>query len=96
MPVARFSRRAEADLLAISTYTVETWDINQAVRYLSELEACCQQLAMLHHWAASAMKSARDFSVLSMAATSFSIGRSAAAFRFRVFCTSVCCPSAIH
>ena len=45
MPVARFSRRAEADLLAIGTYTVETWDVHQAVRYLSELEACCQQLA---------------------------------------------------
>ena len=45
MSVARFSRRAEADLLAIGTHTVETWGINQAEHYLSELEVCCQQLA---------------------------------------------------
>ena len=45
MPVARYSRLAEADLLAIGTYSLETWGIEQTVNYLGELEACCQQLA---------------------------------------------------
>jgi len=42
---ARFSRRAEADLLAIADYTLRTWGKDQAVRYLDGLEACCQMLA---------------------------------------------------
>ena len=29
----------------IGTYTLETWGIEQTVRYFEELEACCQQLA---------------------------------------------------
>ena len=45
MPVARFSRRAEADLLGIGAYTLEHWDVNQAISYLTELEVCCQGLA---------------------------------------------------
>ena len=45
MSRARFSRLAEADLVNIGTYTLETWGIEQTVRYLAELEACCQQLA---------------------------------------------------
>ena len=41
----RFSRRAEADLLRIGDYTLRKWGEAQAVRYLGELEACCQMLA---------------------------------------------------
>jgi toxin ParE1/3/4 len=41
----RFSRRAEADLLGIGDYTLRTWGRAQAVRYLGELEVCCQMLA---------------------------------------------------
>jgi len=41
----RFSRRAEADLLSIATYTLKTWDGDQAARYIDDLEACCQRLA---------------------------------------------------
>jgi toxin ParE1/3/4 len=41
----RFSRRAEADLLSIGEYTLCKWGENQAARYLSELEDCCQMLA---------------------------------------------------
>jgi toxin ParE1/3/4 len=41
----RFSRRAEADLLDIGAYTLRTWGEKQAVRYLNEIEACCQRLA---------------------------------------------------
>jgi toxin ParE1/3/4 len=40
----RFSRRAEADLLSISDYTVQRWGATQAARYLGELETCCQTL----------------------------------------------------
>jgi toxin ParE1/3/4 len=40
----RFSRRAEADLIGISMHTLRTWGEAQAVRYLNELEACCQML----------------------------------------------------
>jgi toxin ParE1/3/4 len=41
----RFSRRAEADLLSIGAYTVRTWGEDQAIRYIDDLEACCQMLA---------------------------------------------------
>jgi len=41
----RFSRRAEADLLAIGAYTLRTWGERQAVVYIDGLEACCQMLA---------------------------------------------------
>jgi plasmid stabilization system protein ParE len=42
----RFSRRAEADLLSIGDYTLRKWGKAQATRYLGELEACCQTLAL--------------------------------------------------
>ena len=45
MPLFRFSRRAEADLLAIVAYTFRTWGKDQVVRYIDGLEACCQMLA---------------------------------------------------
>ena len=41
----RLSPLAEADLLSIATYTLRTWGEAQTIRYLDELEACCQQLA---------------------------------------------------
>jgi toxin ParE1/3/4 len=41
----RFSRRAEADLLSIGDYTLRTWGVDQALRYIDDLEACCQMLA---------------------------------------------------
>lgn len=41
----RFSRRAEADLLGISDYTLRTWGEEQADRYLGQLEECCNRLA---------------------------------------------------
>ena len=45
MPRPRFSRLAEADLVDIGAYTLETWGTEQTVRYLAALEACCLQLA---------------------------------------------------
>lgn len=45
MALFRFSRRAEADLLSIGAYTLRTWGEDQAVRYIGDLEACCQMLA---------------------------------------------------
>ncbi len=45
MAHCRFSRRAEADLSGIGTYTLRTWGKAQAIRYLIELEECCQMLA---------------------------------------------------
>ena len=45
MATFRFSRRAEADLLTIGRYTLETWGEAQTDRYLDELQACCQWLA---------------------------------------------------
>jgi toxin ParE1/3/4 len=40
-----FSQRAEADLLEISAYTLQTWGADQTIRYLDQLENCCQRLA---------------------------------------------------
>jgi toxin ParE1/3/4 len=41
----QFSRRAEADLLAIGDYTLRTWGEEQTVHYINDLEICCQALA---------------------------------------------------
>ncbi len=41
----RLSRAAEVDLLDIGAYTLRTWGIDQTIRYLDDLEACCQRLA---------------------------------------------------
>ena len=45
MAAFRFSRYAEADLLSIGEHTPRTWGPAQTVRYINELEACCQRLA---------------------------------------------------
>lgn len=45
MAAFRFSQRAEADLLKIGTYALRRWGEDQVVRYLDDLEACCQMLA---------------------------------------------------
>jgi toxin ParE1/3/4 len=45
MARASFSARAKADLLDITTYTMETWGAAQAGRYLDQLEDCAQKLA---------------------------------------------------
>jgi toxin ParE1/3/4 len=41
----RLSRSAEADLLGIGAYTLSTWGEDQAIRYLDDIEGCCQTLA---------------------------------------------------
>lgn len=41
----RFSRRAEADLLSIRAHTLKTWGVDQTIRYVTDLRACCQMLA---------------------------------------------------
>ena len=45
MAAFRFSRRAEADLLIIGAYTLRTWGEDQTIRYIDDLEACCQMLS---------------------------------------------------
>ena len=45
MATVRFSRRAEAELLSIGAYTLRTWGEDQAIRYVDDLETCCQMLA---------------------------------------------------
>jgi len=41
----RFSQHAEADVMSIATYTLQTWGEEQAARYIDDLEACRQMLA---------------------------------------------------
>jgi toxin ParE1/3/4 len=41
----RLSNQAEADLMAIGIYTLQTWSEKQAIRYIDNLENCCQRLA---------------------------------------------------
>lgn len=45
MATVRFSRRAEADLFGITTYSLHTWGQDQTIDYLNDLEYCCQMLA---------------------------------------------------
>lgn len=41
----RFSRRGEADLKGITAYTLRIWGESQTIRYIDNLEKCCQMLA---------------------------------------------------
>jgi toxin ParE1/3/4 len=41
----RLSCVAELDLLDIGTYTLRAWGVDQTIRYLDDIEACCQRLA---------------------------------------------------
>jgi toxin ParE1/3/4 len=43
--VSHFSRRAEADLLDICAYSLQNWGAEQTIRYIDQLETCCQRLA---------------------------------------------------
>ena len=45
MPTLQFSRSARADLLSIGLYTLQTWGIAQAERYMAGLEHGANQLA---------------------------------------------------
>jgi len=45
MPTVQFSRAAKADLLGIGAYTLQTWGIAQAERYIVELERSARLLA---------------------------------------------------
>ena len=45
MAAFRFSRRAEADLLNVGAYTLRTWGEDQTIRYIDDLESCCQMLS---------------------------------------------------
>ena len=44
----RFSVQAEADARGIAAFTIRTWDVAQAAKYLGGLEALCQALADGH------------------------------------------------
>ena len=45
MAAFRLSGYAEVDLLSIGEYTLRTWGPARTIRYIDELEACCQRLA---------------------------------------------------
>ena len=53
MALFRFSRLAEADLINVSAYTLRTWGEEQAIKYLDELEACCERLTLEPEWGSS-------------------------------------------
>jgi toxin ParE1/3/4 len=40
----RFSRLARLDLIEITEYTVDSWGLRQAERYLDDLDECFQRL----------------------------------------------------
>ncbi|MGP8187635.1 MAG: type II toxin-antitoxin system RelE/ParE family toxin [Terracidiphilus sp.] len=45
MPEYRLSRSARLDLIEIADYTVDTWGLTQASRYLDGLDGCFRRLA---------------------------------------------------
>lgn len=45
MAVFRLSRLAEADMIDIGDYTLRTRGMDQTIRYVDDLENCCQRLA---------------------------------------------------
>jgi len=44
----RYSKDAERDLSEIVQYTIETWGVNQASRYLDLLQQTCEQIVPQH------------------------------------------------
>ena len=45
MNIFRLSSQAEEDFLQIGIFTIQRWGIDQADRYLAQLEACCSQFS---------------------------------------------------
>lgn len=45
MRVHRLSKLARLDLVDITDYTLDTWGVEQTIRYLDGLEACFNRLA---------------------------------------------------
>jgi toxin ParE1/3/4 len=45
LPAYRLSKLARLDLIDIADYTVDTWGVEQALRYLDSLDACFDRLA---------------------------------------------------
>ena len=43
MATFRLSRLAEADLMEIGAYTLETWGEDRTIRYIDGLETCCRR-----------------------------------------------------
>jgi hypothetical protein len=84
----RLSRLAEADLVDIGAYTLRTWGKNQALRYIDDLEACCQTLA---DNPSPVIAFALACAAWNKAGTSCSSGVSRTAFSFLASCMSGCC-----
>jgi len=45
LPAYQLSRLARLDLIDIADYTLDTWGVDQTLRYLDGLEACFNRLA---------------------------------------------------
>jgi len=45
LPAYRLSRLARLDLIDIADYTLDTWSMDQALRYLDSLEVCFNRLS---------------------------------------------------
>ena len=45
MAELKLSRAAKADLVQIGAYTIQTWNAEQAKRYLGEIEHCARTLS---------------------------------------------------
>ncbi len=45
MALVQYSAGAERDVMSIADYTRNRWSEDQAIRYLDDLEACCEKLA---------------------------------------------------
>ena len=48
MTRVRYSKDAEQDLSDIAQYTIETWGVKQAARYLELLEQTCEHIVPQH------------------------------------------------
>ena len=93
MAAFRFSPYAEADLLSIGEYSLRTWGLAQTVRYIDELEACCQRLAdnpasgrACDHVRVGLRRTEQGEHVVF-----FDVSREA--FSFPASCMNACCPN---
>ena len=87
----RLSRLAEADLMGIGIYTLRTWGVDQTIRYIEDLESCCQQLPTMRRLAALAVTFAPVCAAWSRASTLCFSDVSREVFSFPASCMNACC-----
>jgi plasmid stabilization system protein ParE len=91
----RFSKLARLDLIDIADYTVDTWGVEQALRYLDSLDACFNRLAKTPQIGRRCDRILAGYAAWSTRGTSSSIEQTATVSSLAGSCTRECFPADI-